>query len=101
MRRIMLTLAGVGMFVLCSGQIAQAHGPGHHGHGYGPRPGYGNYHGGPRGYYGSYYRGGYGGGYGYGHGWCGPHYAAVPYGYAYPAPGFGVATRNFSFFVQP
>jgi hypothetical protein len=98
MRKLMLTLVGVGMLVLCGGQIAQAHGPGHHGHGWGPRPAYGYYHG-PRGYYGSYYRGGYG------YGWSSPYYAAVPYPYpyiyAYPAPGLGVATRNFSFFVQP
>ena len=97
MRRVMLTLVGLGMLVFCGSQAAMAggwNGHGHHGYQGRPAPVYRNNY--WRGYP-THYRGGYGRGYG----GCAPGYAAAPYGYAYPAPSFGVATRNFSFFLQP
>jgi hypothetical protein len=96
---MMLTLVGLGMILVGGSQTALAHGWGHHGYHARYAPGvYNRSYWGPR--YPAYYGGGFVGGYSA----CGPGYAgygAVPYGYAYPQPGLGVAGRNFSFWLQP
>jgi hypothetical protein len=105
MRRWIVSLLGVGILMACGASSALAHGGCGYGGRYAP---YGGHH--------AYWRGyptpgyGYGAGYGYGPR-CGgytPYAVGVPYGYgagygygAYPAAGLGVATRNFSFWLQP
>lgn len=97
MRRWILSLVGVGLLMACGTSAAMAHGGGYGYPGrYAPRGGY--HHASWRGYGAPRYGVGYGG--------CGPYPAAVPYGYgvgygAYPAAGLGLATRNFSFWLQP
>jgi hypothetical protein len=97
MRRIVLTLVGLGMF-FCGTNVAMAHGYVHHGHG----PAHGHQ---------AFYRGGYYGGWGvgyapvpiygsYGSGSGYDGYSYGNYGYAYPQAGFGVAGRNFSLWFQ-
>jgi hypothetical protein len=95
MRRIVLTLVGLGMF-LCGTNVAMAHGYSHHGHGaaYGHHAYYGGHGGWGVGYapvpiYGSY---------GCGNGYAGYGYGG--YGYGYPPAGIGVAGRNFSLWFQ-
>lgn len=93
MRRIVLTLLGLGMF-LCGTNVAMAHGYSRHGHGA------------PYGHH-AYYRGAYYGGYGvgyapapiYGGYGCASGYGYGGYGYAYPPAGFGLAGRNFSLWL--
>ncbi len=100
MRRILLVSACLGILVFAGAGTALARGPYHrppavhHGHHYG--------HG--RGSYAALWQSGYRGGY---RPYCAPHrrVAAYPayrgpvYG-AYPQLGFGVAGRNFSFWLQ-
>lgn len=89
MRRIMLTLVGLGMF-LCGTNVAMAHGPGHHAY-YRPVARHAYYPGHAR--WGVGYAPGYVAPYAPG---CGVGYGAVTYGY--PQAGFGVAGRNFSLY---
>jgi hypothetical protein len=102
MRKLILTIAVVGMLLVCGTQAASAHGFGHRGYAgrYAPGAYRGAYWGGYPRYYGAGYLGGYGA--------CGPGYAGYGgspygygYGYGYPAPGLGVAGRNFSFWLHP
>ena len=91
---------GVGLLLVCGASQALAHGGGW---GYPPRgvP-YGGHH--------AHWRGYGAPGVAYGYGGCGPRAVGVPYGYGYgygtgygygyPAAGFGVGTRNFSFWLQ-
>jgi hypothetical protein len=96
MRRITLMLAGLAVAAAIGAPTAMA--GGHHGHHGGHGPVSYGYRGGNYGYYG--YRGPYAGGY---RGCYGPGpafgYAAPVYPYAYAAPGFGVSTPNFSFWL--
>ena len=99
MRRVWAILVCTGILAFAGAGTAQAHGPQ-----WGPRGFYG--YGPPRAAWNVGYRGGFGGP-------CGapravvayPGYPAYPvyggpvYGPAYPQLGFGVAGRNFSFFV--
>ena len=103
MRRWIVGMLGVGMLLVGGASQASAHG-GPYGHaGYG-RP-YGGHH--------AYWRGYPAPRVGYGYGGCAPR-VGVPYPYgvgygagygvgypAYPAAGLGLATRNFSFWLQP
>ncbi len=93
MRRITLVLACMAAFTFAGASTAMA---GHNHHGYGHRAGHHGHQG--HGWSGNGYHGGHGSGYrGYG-GWYGAPagYGYGVYPYAYPQPGFGVATRNFS-----
>src|SRR5262249_49484788 len=88
MRKLMLTAFAFGLLTIGGVQTAQAHGHGYYHARYAPVY--------ARGYWGSRYPAYYGPRYV----GCGPAYPVAPYA-AYPAPGLGVASRNFSFWISP
>jgi len=95
MRRILMVSACLGVLACAGATTALARGPQHRP----PAVRYGNaHHGVPR--YNAYYRGGHGP-------YCAPRRRAVAYPVytapvytSYPQLGFGIAGRNFSFWLQ-